>query len=328
MMKCRPAWFALALVIVVAILFAPFVAEAQPAGKVARIGYLSLFEPRPLDDIFRQAMRDLGWVEGKNLVIEYRSAGRNPKRLKPLAEELVQLRVALIVTASGIAAQAAKDVTSSVPIVMAGAGDAVGTGIVASLARPGGNVTGTTNVSLDTIGKRLGLLKETVPRLSRVTFLGCLKSGTGQRELKELRTAADAMGLQLQSVDVPDAAGLKSALEKAVGQRAQALLLGDCPSSFEPRQVAELALHYRLPTVVAYANYVHAGSLMTYSASQPEQARRAAAYVDKILKGAKPADLPVEQATKFELVINLKTAKALSLTIPQSLLLRADETIE
>jgi len=328
MMKCRPAWFAPALVIVLAIWVAPFAVEAQPAVKSARIGYLSLFEPRPLDDVFRQAMRDLGWVEGKNLVIEYRSAERNPQRLKPFAEELVQLHVAVIVTASGNAAQVAKDVTSSVPIVMAGAGDAVGTGIVASLARPGGNVTGTTNVSLDTIGKRLALLKETVPSLSRVTFLGCLKSGTGQRELKALQTATDAMGLQLQSVDVPNAAGLKSALEKAVGQRAQALVLGDCPSSFEPRQLAELAIQYRLPTVVAYANYVHAGSLMTYSASQAEQARRAAAYVDKILKGAKPADLPVEQPTKFELVINLKTAKALGLTIPQSVLLRADEVIE
>lgn len=326
-MNCRPARFALVLV-AVAIVLAPFVAQAQPAGKVARIGYLSLFEPRSLDDVFRKAMRDLGWVEGKNLVIEYRSAGRNSKRLRPLAEELVQLRVALIVTASGAAALAAKEVTSSIPIVMAGAGDAVGTGIVASLARPGGNVTGTTNVSLDTVGKRLALLKEAVPRLSRVTFVGCLKSVTGQQELKELRTAADAMGLQLQTADVPDAAGLKPALEKAVAQQAQALVLGDCPGSFEPRQLAELAIQHRLPTVAAYANYVHAGSLMTYSASQPEQARRAAAYVDKILKGAKPADLPVEQPTKFELVINLKTAKAIGLTIPQSLLLRADETIE
>jgi putative ABC transport system substrate-binding protein len=189
-------------------------------------------------------------------------------------------------------------------------------------------VTGTTNVSPDTIGKRLGLLKETVPRLSRVTFLGCLESRGGQRESKELQTAADALGLQLQSVDVPDAAGLKSALEKAVGQRAQALVVGDCPSSFEPRQLAELALQYRLPTMVTYANYVHAGSLITYSVSQAEQARRAATYVDKILKGAKPADLPVEQPTKFELVINLKTAKALGLTIPQPVLLRADEVIQ
>ena len=328
MMKCRPAWFALALVIVVGVLSAPFVAEAQPAAKVARIGYLSLFEPRPLDDIFRQAMRDLGWVEGQNLVIEYRSAERNPQRLKPLAEELVRLHVALIVTASGNAAMVAKDVTSSIPIVMAGAGDAVGTGIVSSLARPGGNVTGTTNVSLDTIGKRLGVLKETIPGLSRVTFLGCLKSITGRRESKALQTAAGALGLQLQSVDVPDAAGLKLALETAVGQRAQALVVGDCPSSFVPRQLAELALQHRLPTMVSYANYVQAGSLMTYSVSQAEQARRAATYVDKILKGAKPADLPVEQPTKFELVINLKTAKALGLTLPPSVLLRADEVIQ
>jgi putative ABC transport system substrate-binding protein len=325
---CRSARFALGLVVVVSTLIAPLVAEAQPSGKVARIGYLSLFEPRPLDDVFRQAMRDLGWVEGKNLVIEYRSAERNSQRLRPYAEELVRLEVAVIVTASGAAAQAAKDVTRSVPIVMAGAGDAVGAGIVSSLARPGGNVTGTTNVSVDTIAKRLGILKETIPRLSRVTFLGCLRTSGGRRELKELQTAADALGLKLQSIDVPRAAELKSAIEKAVGQRAEALMVGDCPGSFHPQELAAVALQHRLPTMVAYANYVQAGSLMTYGANQAEQARRAAAYVDKILRGAKPADLPVEQATKFELVINLKTARALGLAIPQPVLLRADEVIQ
>jgi putative ABC transport system substrate-binding protein len=327
-MRRRPDGLVVVLVILVAMLLAPLAAGAQQAGKVVRIGYLSFFEPRPLDDVFRQAMRDLGWVEGQNLVIEYRSAGRDFKRLRPLAEELVRLRVALIVTASGRAALVAKEVTSSVPIVMAGAGDAVGAGIVSSLARPGGNVTGTTNVSPETIGKRLGLLKEALPRLSRVAYLGCLESAGGRRESKEVRAAAAALGLQVQAVDVPRAADLKPALSNAVGQRAQALLVGDCPGSFEPRQLADLALQHRLPTMVAYATYVHAGSLMTYSLSQADQARRAASYVDKILKGAKPGDLPVEQPTKFELVINLKTAKALGLTIPQSLLGRADELIQ
>jgi putative tryptophan/tyrosine transport system substrate-binding protein len=310
------------------LLAAPLAAGAQPAGKVTRIGYLSLFEPRPLDDVFRQGMRDLGWVEGQNLVIEYRPAGRDLQRLRPLAEELVRLRVALIVTASGRAALVAKEVTSSIPIVMAGSGDAVGAGIVSSLARPGDNVTGTTNVSPETVGKRLELLKEAVPRLSRVAFLGCLESAGGRQESKEVRAAAAALRLQVQAVDVPGAGGLKSALKKVVGQRPQALLVGDCPSSFEPRQLAELALQHRLPTMVTYANYVHSGSLMTYAPNQAEQARRAASYVDKILKGAKPGDLPVEQPMTFELVINLKTAKALGLTIPPSLLQRADQVIQ
>jgi putative ABC transport system substrate-binding protein len=327
-MRCRPARLALVLVIVVAILVAPLAARAQQAGKVSRIGYLWFYERRPLDDVFRQALRHLGWVEGQDLVIEYRSAGRDLQRLRPLAEELVRLRVALIVTVTGRAALVTKEVTSSVPIVMTGSGDAISQGIVASLARPGGNVTGLTNVSPETIGKRLELLKETVPRLSRVAFLGCLESAVGRRESKEVRAAAAALGLRVQAVDVPGAGGLKSALNKVVGQRAQALLMGDCPSSFQPRQVAELVLQYRLPTMVTYAAYVHAGGLMAYGASPAEQYRRAASYVDKILKGAKPADLPIEQPTKFELVINLKTAKALGLTIPQLLLGRADEVIQ
>jgi putative ABC transport system substrate-binding protein len=239
------------------LIFAALLAmEANAEGKAARIGYLSLFEPRSLDDDFRQAMGDLGWVEGKNLVIESRSAGRDDQRLTPLAEELVALRVAVIVTASGAAAIAAKKVTRTIPIVMAGAGDAVGAGLVSSLSRPGGNVTGTTNVSPETIGKRLGLLKETVPRLSRVAFLGCLDMRGGRRELKELEAARTALGLDLQAINVSSAADLKSALNKAVEQRAQALVVGDCPSSFHPQQLAELALEHRLPTMVTYTNYV------------------------------------------------------------------------
>jgi putative tryptophan/tyrosine transport system substrate-binding protein len=327
-MRCRPAGLALVFVIAVAILFAPLAVGAQQAGKVSRIGYLSFFELGPNDDVFRQGLRDLGWVEGKNLVIEYRLAGQDLQRLRPLAEELVRLRVALIVTVTGRAALAAREVTSSVPIVMAASGDAVSQGLVASLARPGGNVTGTTSVSPETIGKRLELLKETVPRLSRVAYLGCLESAVGRQESKEVPAAAAALGLQVQAVDVPGAGGLKSALNKVVGQRAQALLVGDCPSSIEARRLAELALRHRLPTMVTYSHLAHAGGLMAYGPNQPEQFRRAASYVDKILKGAKPGDLPVEQPTKFELVINLKTAKALGLTIPQSLLGRADELIQ
>jgi putative ABC transport system substrate-binding protein len=327
-MTCRPAGLALALVIVLAMLFAPLAAEAQQAGKVTRIGFLSFYEPRSLDDVLRQALRDLGWVEGQNLVIEYRSAGRDLQRLRPLAEELVRLRVALIVTSTGRAALVTKEVTSSIPIVMASSGDAVGMGIVASLARPGGNVTGVTGVTPEIIGKELALLKEAVPRLSRVAYLGCLESGVGRRESKEVRAAAAALGLQVQAVDVPGAGGLKPALNEAVGQRAQALLLGNCPSSFQPREVAELALKHRLPTMVTNSDMVRAGSLMAYGPSQAELFRRAASLVDKILKGAKPADLPVEQPTKFEFVINIKTAKALGLTIPPSLLGRADEVIQ
>jgi putative ABC transport system substrate-binding protein len=316
------------LLVALSILAAPLVTGAQQAGNVSRIGYLSFVEPRPLDDVFRQGLRDLGWVEGQNLVIEYRSAGRDLQRLRPLAEELVRLRVALIVTSTGRAALVAKEVTSSVPIVMTGAGDAVSQGIVASLARPGGNVTGLTNVSPETIGKRLEVLKEVVPRLSRVAFLGCLESPVGQRESKEVLAAAAALGLRVQPIDVAAAGALPSALNKVAGQRTQALLMGDCPASFHPRQLAELALQHRLPTMVPYSGLVHEGGLMAYGPSQTEQYRRAATFVDKILKGAKPADLPVEQPTKFELVINLKTAKALGLTIPQPVLLRADEVIQ
>ncbi len=318
----------LVALLAVFLLAVPPAARAQQPGKVTRIGYLSLFEPRPLDDVFKQALRELGWVEDQNLVIEYRSAGHDLKRLRPLAEELVRLRVALIVTVTGRAALAAKDVTSSIPIVMSGSGDAVSQGIISSLARPGGNVTGVTNVSPETLGKRLGLLKEAVPRLSRVAHLGCPEDAVGRRESEEVRAAAAALGVQVQVVDVPATGGVKAALRKAVGQRAQALLVGDCPSSIQPRQVVEFAVQHRLPTMAAYPAYVHAGALMAYGASLPDQFRRAATYVDKILKGAKPADLPVEQPSKFELVINLKTAKALGLTIPPSLLQRADEVIQ
>jgi putative tryptophan/tyrosine transport system substrate-binding protein len=320
--------FAVAL-LTLALIAAPLAAEAQPAtGRVARIGYLSFQGPRPFDDIFRQGLRDLGWVEGQNLVIEYRSADGNLERLRPLAEELARLGLALIVTTTGRGALAVKDVTTSVPIVMAASGDAVGQGLVASLARPGGNVTGLTMISPETTGKRLELLREAVPRLSRVAFLGCFESPVGRGELKEVQVAAGALGLQVQTVDVPKAGGLESALKMVAGRQTQAVLVSDCPSSFHPPRLAELTLQHRLPTMVPFAGLVQSGSLMSYGPSETEPFRRVANYVDRILKGAKPADLPVEQPTKFELVVNLKTAKALGLTIPQSVLLRADEVFD
>jgi putative ABC transport system substrate-binding protein len=300
-------------VVILAFLAAPLAAEAQPS-KIVRIGYLSFFEPNLLDDVFGQGLRDLGWIEGRNLAIEYRSAGRDPQRVRPLADELVGLRVALIATTTGRAAL--------------GAGDAVGQGLVASLARPGGKVTGLTNVSPETTSKRLELLRETLPRLSRLAFLGCFDGPVGRAESREVQAAATVLSLQVQSIDVPNAGGLGAALEQAVRQRTQALLVGDCPTSLPPRQVADLALQHRLPSMAPFVSLVHAGGLMAYGHDPRESYRRAATYVDKLLKGANSADLPIEQPTKFEFVINLKTAKALGLTIPPAVLAQADEVIQ
>jgi putative ABC transport system substrate-binding protein len=315
------------VVAILALLAVPLGAEAQPS-KIVRIGYLSFFEPNPRDDVFRQELRHLGWIEGRNLVIEYRSAGRDPQRLRPLAAELVGLRVAVIVTTTGRAALVVKDATSTIPIVMTGSGDAVSQGLVAGLARPGGNVTGLTNISPETTSKRLEFLRETLPSLSRLAFLGCFDSPVGRTESQEVQAAATALGLQVQSIDVPSASGLGLALQTAVRQRAQALLVGDCPTSLPPRQVADLALQHRLPSMGPSVSLVQAGGLMSYGHEPKESYRRAATFVDKILRGAKPADLPVEQPTKFELVINMKTAKALGLTIPPAVLARADEVIQ
>ena len=317
-----------------ALLAAPLAAEAQQAAKVARIGFLgnSTTALGHLRDAFLQGMRDLGYVEGRNLVIEYRYAEGQLERFPALAAELVALKVEVLVAPPTPAAQAAKRATTTIPIVFAGAGDPVTSGLVTSLARPGGNITGLSGLSPELVGKCLEQLKQAVPGVSRVAVLW-QPGGQGERAekdmLKEAEVAARALGMRLQFVEARGTADFDRAFSDMTTARAGALTV--LPSSMfntERRRLADLAAKSRLPAVYQLREYVDAGGLMAYGANLADLNRRAAAYVDKILKGAKPADLPVEQATKFELVINLKTAKALGITIPQSVLLRADEVIQ
>jgi putative ABC transport system substrate-binding protein len=317
------------------LLVAPLAAEAQQAAKVARIGYLStnLATSPHLREAFRQGLRDLGYVEGRNLVIEYRDAEGKVERLPALAAELVALKVDVIVAAAGNhLALAAKQATRTLPIVFAAASDPVAFGLVTSLARPGGNVTGTSVLSAELVGKRLELLTQAVPGVSRVAILwlpGALGERTDKDMLKEADVVARALGVQLQVVEVRHPAEFDRAFSDMTRARAGALTV--LPSNMflrEHRRLVDLAAKHRLPAVYTVKEYVDAGGLMAYGPNLADVVRRAATYVDKILKGAKPADLPVEQPTKFELVINLKTAKALGLTIPPSVLGRADQTIE
>jgi len=317
-----------------ALLAAPLAAEAQQAAKIARIGFLgnSTTALGHLRDAFLQGMRDLGYVEGRNLVIEYRYAEGQLERFPALAAELVALKVEVLVAPPTPAAQAAKRATTTIPIVFAGAGDPVTSGLVTSLARPGGNITGLSGLSPELVGKCLEQLKQAVPGVSRVAVLW-QPGGQGERAekdmLKEAEVAARALGMRLQFVEARGTADFDRAFSDMTTARAGALTV--LPSSMfntERRRLADLAAKSRLPAVYQLREYVDAGGLMAYGANLADLNRRAAAYVDKILKGAKPADLPVEQATKFELVINLKTAKALGITIPQSVLLRADEVIQ
>ena len=314
---------------------APMVAEAQQTGKIPRVGFLSA---APLSSItarteaFRKGLRDLGYAEGQNIVLEWRSAEDAWSRLPVLAAELVRLNVAVIVTAEGpaaLAALAAQKATRSIPIVMGQSGDPVAMGVVASLAHPGGNVTGLTTLSSDLPGKQVELLKETVPQLSRLAVLSNPANPLSAIALKHAQTTAQALGLQVQSVEVGNATQFGSAFSAMTRERRDALVVLPDPMFLTQRtQIADLAAKNRLPAIYGIPEHVEAGGLMGYAASRTDLFRRAAVYVDKILKGAKPADLPVEQPTKFELVINLKTAKALGLTIPQSLLLRADGVIQ
>jgi len=317
-----------------ALLAAPLAAEAQQAAKIARIGFLgnSTTALGHLRDAFLQGMRDLGYVEGRNLVIEYRYAEGQLERFPALAAELVALKVEVLVAPPTPAAQAAKRATTTIPIVFAGAGDPVTSGLVTSLARPGGNITGLSGLSPELVGKCLEQLKQAVPGVSRVAVLW-QPGGQGERAekdmLKEAEVAARALGMRLQFVEARGTADFDRAFSDMTTARAGALTV--LPSSMfntERRRLADLAAKSRLPAVYQLREYVDAGGLMAYGANLADLNRRAAAYVDKILKGAKPADLPVEQATKFELVINLKTAKALGITIPQSVLLRTDEVIQ
>jgi putative tryptophan/tyrosine transport system substrate-binding protein len=310
----------------VATLVAPNAAGAQQADKVARIGVLAVsaaaFSPRI--EAFRRGLREHGYVEGKNIVFEYRYAEGKLDRLPDLAVELVALKVDVIVTASPPSVRAAKRATSTIPIVFAAVGDPVATGLVKSLARPGGNVTGLSILGPELDGKRLELLKEAVTKTSRVAVLFGPESPR-----KELEIAAQALGIQLVLLPVRELGDFEPAFETARKESVHALLTSPSPLLNTVRErIVELAAKNRLPAMYGSSEFVEAGGLMSYAPSYVDLFRRAAIYVDKILRGAKPADLPVEQATKFELVINLKTAKALGLTIPPSLLTRADQVIE
>jgi putative ABC transport system substrate-binding protein len=311
----------------------PQVARSQQAGKIARIGYLAsnLTNQSPLE-AFRRGLRDLGYDEGRNVVIEYRDAQGKLEPLPALAVELVALKVDVIVASSTAAALAAKQATTVVPIVFATVPDPVGTGLVTSLARPGGNITGLSNLNADLVGKGLEYLTQAVPGARRVAVLsqpGAFGERTEREMLKAAEVAAEVLGIQLQFVEARGPADIDKAFSEITGARADALivlvsgmLLG------ERSRVVDLAARNRLPVVYTFRELVDAGGLMSYGTSLADLFRRAASYVDKILKGAKPADLPVEQPVKLELVINLKTAQALGLTLPPTLLARADQVIE
>ena len=315
------------------LLLAPFsVVEAQQPKKIPRIGYLSggfLSSESARTEAFRQGLRELGYMEGKNISIEYRFAEGKPDRLTEIAAELVDLKVDSIVTAGSTVTRAAKEATSTTPIVMTNEGDPVGTGFVASLARPGGNITGLSTFAPELSGKRLELLKELIPKLSGVAVFGSSTLPDNTQRLRDVDLAAKAFAIKLQHLDVLGPKDIETTFRAAVKGRADAMLwqVAGGIANAHRTQILELAVKSRLPAIYHNSAYVDAGGLMTYSPSATDLDRRAATYVDKILKGAKPADLAVEQPTKFELVINLKAAKQIGLTIPQKLLARADRVI-
>ena len=326
----------LALLATISVVSVPV--DAQQAKSVPRIGFLSR-DLHPADsrapaprnlEAFRQGLRELGYTEGKNIIIEYRYAEGRFERLPALAEELVRLNVEIIVAESYSAARDAKKVTTTIPIIMASGADPVETGLVASLARPGGNVTGLTNLTPQLLGKRLELLKEVVPKVSRFAFLNEPLSTPNRSGFKDAEVAAQALGVKLQLVEVktpnPD---LEGAFRVMVKERVGALItgLGNLGLSPHRKRILELVEQTRMPAIYPNVQWTDAGGLMYYGANIPDLYRRAAIYVDKILKGAKPADLPVEQPMKFELVINLKTANQIGLTIPPNVLARADRVI-
>ena len=310
------------------LLAAPRAAEAQPAGKVPRIGFLS-DSRQPWDEGFRQGLRELGYVAGHNITIEYRYGEGKFERLPGLAAELVRLNVDLVVAGGTQATSSAKQATGVIPIVMGVSADPVGNGFVASLARPGGNITGLTSLSPDLSGKRLALLKEIVPRLSRVSVLWNSVNPDNASQLREAEAAANALGVQLLPIGVRSSNEFDKAFSVINNARADVLYtLGDSLFANNRKRIVDFAAKNQLASMFSTRQAVEAGGLVSYGTDFVDLFRRAAIYVDKILKGAKPADLPIEQRTKFELVINLKTAKALGLTILPSLLLRADQVIE
>jgi len=315
-------------------LLAPcFPAEAQQPGKLFRIGFLDQSTASGMADLdaFRQELSKLGWIEGKNITIDFRFAEGKRERLPELAAELVRLKVDLIVARSTPPALAAKHATTSIPIVMTNAGDPVAAGLVASLARPEGNVTGNSGLSPQLGTKRLEVLKDAVPKLVHVGMLRPQGSAVGiDLQLKELRPAATALKLKLEEIKTqPDAKGIESAFQTAKQKQVGAMITTSTPFFLsERKRLVELAVKYRLPAIYTQAEFVEAGGLMSYGADYVDLFRSAAVYVDKILKGAKPADLPVQQATKFEFVINLKAAKQIGLTLSPEFLSRANRVIK
>src|SRR5712691_3840191 len=318
--------------LILSLLTAPLTSTAQQAAKVPRLGLLipgssSAFAPRI--EAFRYGLRDLGYVEGRNITMEYRFAEGQDDRLPALVAELIRLQVDIIVTDGEAAIRAAQHATTTIPIVMAVSGDPVGIGYVASLARPGGNITGLSFMQPEVSGKRLELLQEAVPTLSHVAVLWNPDVPVSTLGFKETQTAAHALGLPLQSLEVRGPDEFDQAFAAMTSEHADALVVLSNPLFFEHRrQLAELAVKHRLPAIFLFREYVEAGGLMAYGANRNDMWRRAASYMDRILKGTKPADLPVEQPVKFALVINLKTAKALGVTIPPTLLFQADEVIQ
>jgi putative ABC transport system substrate-binding protein len=309
--------------------------DAQQTGKIFRIGFLdnsTASSMSALLEAFRQELSKLGWIEGKNITIEYRFAEQKNERVPELAVDLVRLKVDLIVTSGGTTPVAAKKATSTIPIVMTTSVDPVGTGLVASLARPGGNVTGLSSLNPELNTKRLEIIKDAVPKQARVGLLRSpgASSVPGDPQSKELRPAALALKLKLEEIDTqPDAKGLESAFQTAKQKQVGAIMTTPGNRFFaERKRIVELAGKYRLPAIYPHKGFVDEGGLMSYGVDYDDQFRRAAVYVDKILKGAKPADLPVQQATKFEFVINLKAAKQIGLTLSPEFLSRANKVIK
>ena len=321
----------LILTLALGFLVAPLCSNAQPPPKIPRIGLLSPFAPADAalwHEAFRQGLRDLGWVEGKNISIEYRYAEGSNERLPDLAADLVRLGVDLIVASVTPDALAAKQATRTIPIIMVAPGDPVGSGLVDSLARPGGNVTGLTNISPQMVGKGLELLKDMLPTLSRVAVLWNPQGSTSTLSWNELQLPALQLGVQLQSLEVRSANDLDKAFADATQAQAGALAITPDPVFVtHQKRIAALAAQKRLPAIFHLRTFVDVGGLMAYGPDRSDSFRRVALYVDKVLKGATPADLPVERPMKFELVINLKTAQDLGLTIPPAVLFQADEVI-
>ena len=305
-------------------------AEAQQAAKVARIGYLSLAaKASPRDEAFVKQLRDLGWVDGQNIAIEYRWAASKAENLATLADELVGMKVDIIAAAATPAVHAAKNATKTIPIVMISVADAIGSGFVASLAQPGGNITGTTNIMPELAGKRIELLKEVLPKLSRIAFMAYGPDPAHRLFVKDAENAAQSFKIGFQPLVLKSVDEIDGAFQSMVKERAGAVIVQPLFSVLgQGPRIAALAVKNRIPTISDGFQLVEQGGLMFYGPDSVAAYQRAATFVDKILKGRKPADLPAEQPTKFQFIINLKTAKQMGLTIPQSMLFRADRVIK